>query len=146
MATDAVSEVLRDMRRLTAWSRQADEGTEARVQGLNDLVRFLAATVAMPPIKVLGDMVIAPDPPVDSEKPQTITMLQIALIAPHGIGIVFWSEAAREHASEYADGLERLAAHYFTRYDELEPRLRRIVHAYLPQLHALAEATLRGPE
>jgi hypothetical protein len=53
-----------------------DEKLEARIGGLNDLVRFLCATVEMPPMKVLGDMVIAPDPPADSDKPPIVTILQ----------------------------------------------------------------------
>jgi hypothetical protein len=49
MATGGVSEVLRDMRRLTALVKRSDEQLEARVRALNDLVRFLSATVAPPP-------------------------------------------------------------------------------------------------
>ena len=144
MANDGVSEVLRDMRRLTALLKQSDEQIEARVRGLNDLVRFLSATVEMPQMKVLGDVVIAPDPPVDSNKPQAVTILQIALIAPHGVGIVFWSSEARERADAHPDGLEGVAALYFTPYAALNARLRRIVHAHFSELQERAEAELRG--
>jgi hypothetical protein len=121
MATDPASEILRDMRRLTTWLRQNEEGSEARVRALNDLVRFLAATVEMPPIRVLGDVVIAPVPPVDSDKPQTVTILQIALIAPHGVGVVFWTPEARDRAEAHPDGLAGVAADYFVVTTYLKP-------------------------
>jgi hypothetical protein len=61
------------MRRLTALLKQSDEQIEARVQGLNDLVRFLTATVEMPPIKILGAVLIAPDAPAAGDQTQTVT-------------------------------------------------------------------------
>jgi hypothetical protein len=146
MANDGVLEILHDMCRLTTWLKQSDEQTEARVRALNVLVRFLTATVEMPPIKVLGDMVIAPDPPAHSDQPQTVTILQIALIAPHGLGVVFWSPEARDRAEAHPDGLEGVAANYFTPYDGLEARHRRIVNAYLSELHDRVAAELGGPE
>jgi hypothetical protein len=144
MANDGALEVLHDMRRLTAWLKQRDELTEARVHGLNDLVRFLTATVEMPRLQVLGDMVVAPEPPVDGDKPQTVTILQMALIAPHGVGVVFWSPEAQDRAKAHTEGLEGVAVNYFTPYDGLEARHRRIVNAYLSDLHARVEAELRG--
>src|SRR5262245_47856384 len=135
MAHDGVSEILRDMRRLTASLKQFDEQLEARVLGLNDLVRFLTATVEMPPIKVLGDMVIVPDPPADGDQPQPVTILRVALIAPHGVGVVLWSPEARDQAAAHSDGLEGVAGNNFTPYDALGARLRRIVNSYLIELH-----------
>ena len=146
MATDGLSEVLSDMRRLTAMITRSNEQLEAQICGLNALVRFLTATVEMPPMTVLGDVVVAPDPPVDGDKPQSVTILQVALIAPHGVGLVFWSPEARDRAEAHPDGLEGVAATYFTPYDALEPRQRRIVHAYLTDLHERTEAELGGRE
>jgi hypothetical protein len=146
MATDGALEVLRDMRRLTALVTRSDEQLEAQIGGLNALVRFLTATVDMPPVRILGDILIAPDPPADSDTPPIITILQVALIAPHGVGLVFWSPAAQARAQAHPDGIEGEAANFFKPYEALGLRGRRIVHAYFADLHKHVDMVLRGKE
>lgn len=146
MTTDGAADVLRALRRVTACQKHADEQCEARVQGLKDLIRSLSETGGARPMMVLGDLVAAPDLPADGDQPQDFPILQIALVAPHGVGVVVWSPEARERADRHSKGLAGVAAEYFAPYEGLKPRQRRIVHAYLADLQESAEAALAGGE
>jgi hypothetical protein len=141
MATAEMVEILRALRRLTAWLRLADEQTEARVRALNDLVRALP-DVTSPPLTILGDFMAEIEPEVVYDRAHPPEVLQCALIAPFGIGVVTWDRKACDRAQTHPGGFEAAARENFAPYDALKLYLRRIVHAHLNGLWERAKQKL----